>query len=233
MEKIQVYIEEYKKQIIFTGIIIITILIAFTSFYLIENKYKKNEIVAEVQEKRSNIEEDSFTIKVDIKGLIKNPGVYELKENSRVIDAIEASGGLLENASTRYINLSKILKDENVIIINSKEEIESIIKKKDTICETLNDACLDKDEEISNAVNIEKPTNTEDTKQNTELNTLVNINTASLETLMTLNGVGESKAKSIIDYRNKSGSFKNIEDIKNVTGIGESIYEKIKDHITV
>ena len=211
MEKIQVYIEEYKKQIIFTGIIIMTILIAFISFYLIENRYKKNEIVAEVQEKRSNIEEDSFTIKVDIKGLIKNPGVYELKENSRVIDAIEASGGLLENASTRYINLSKILKDENVIIINSKEEIESIIKKKDTICETINDACLDKDDEISNTVNIEKPTNTEDTNQNTELNTLVNINTASLETLMTLNGVGESKAKSIIDYRNKSGSFKNIE----------------------
>jgi len=233
MEKIQVYIEEYKKQIIFTGIIIMTILIAFISFYLIENRYKKNEIVAEVQEKRSNIEDDSFTIKVDIKGLIKNPGVYELKENSRVIDAIEASGGLLENASTRYINLSKILKDENVIIINSKEEIESIIKKKDTICETINDACLDKDDEISNTVNIEKPTNTEDTNQNTELNTLVNINTASLETLMTLNGVGESKAKSIIDYRNKSGSFKNIEDIKNVTGIGESIYEKIKAHITV
>ena len=68
---------------------------------------------------------------------------------------------------------------------------------------------------------------------NSTLNTIVNINTASKETLMTLNGIGESKAKLIIEYRETNGNFKTTDEIKNVKGIGEAIYEKIKDSITI
>lgn len=167
-------------------------------------------------------------IKIDIKGAVVTPGVYLLKKEARVEDAIKESGGLREDADTNYINLSKKVKDEMVIIIYTKEEIGKMVEgnqtikyiDKECICPVKqNDACLDSN----------KITNQKEEKKETGP---ININTASLDILQTLTGIGEAKAKLIIKYREQT-PFTQIEEIKNVKGIGDSIFEKIKNHITV
>ena len=199
---------------------------------LITGCSKNQDMVEEIKIEQEEKEEvETKKIKVDIKGEVINPGVYELKENDRVSDAIKISGGLTENADTELINLSKILKDEMVIIIYNKNEIEEIrktqnqpetiikyIEKKCTCPDATNDACIKKE------INSESEEN-KDKK--------ISINTASLEELLEITGIGETKAKAIIKYREENGTFKTIEDIKNVSGIGESTFEKIKNNITV
>lgn len=244
MQRLKELFDAYKKQVILMCIMVVLIILTLMSFIMINNKYdnnsksNKNEIISLVEEKNNPLEKNdeisTLNIKIDIKGFVKNPGVYELSENSRVIDAIKASGGLESNAYTRYINLSKRLKDEDVIIINSIEEIQEIKKgeNKKQICENTNNACIKDNEVITNNYNSNEIT---DIKINTneELNTLVNINKASKEELMTLKGIGESKAILILEHREINGLFKSKEDLKNVKGIGEAIYEKIKDNIEV
>ena len=169
---------------------------------------------------------------VDIKGAVQNPGVYEIEDGKKVIDVINLAGGFTKNADTSLINLAKKVDDEMVIIVYTKEEVkkarqeESIIKvvEKECMCpEIKNDACLDGEVKIDNELN----------KPSTDMTTKININSATLEELQTLSGIGESKAQAIIEYREKNGKFKQIEDLISVTGIGESLYEKIKNNITV
>ena len=200
---------DYKK-LIFPITIIILYVILFLYF---EDKINNIEIPIQEEtiikeEPQIEQEEPIKYIYVDIKGAIKKPGVYKLEENSRIIDAINISGGLLKTANTTYTNLSKILNDSEVIKIYTNEEVKKL--EKETPQE------LPKVEETP-----------------TIENKLININTASLEQLQTLNGIGESKAKSIVEYRTTNGNFKSIEEIKNVSGISESLYEKIKDSITI
>lgn len=185
---------------------------------------KESEIVIKKKEKASSNE--TF-FKVDIKGQVNNPGIYSLKEGSRVIDVIEASGGLTENANTTVINLSKKIEDEMVIIIYSNEEVNEFSKTKEVEKQIINN-CIQKDENSLQNDACIKQTNEE---KNTD-NRIININTATEEELMTLPGIGESKAKDIISYRNQN-QFTSIEDIKNVQGIGESLFAKIKENITV
>lgn len=217
MKKALYFLKKNKIKIVLYITISLTLLIASISFIIINNKYynsnnKEISSVSLLKNEKENIESNSIqnTIRVDIKGQIKSPGVYELPYGSRVIDAIELSGGIIENAYTECINLSEILEDEELITIPNQKEV---YKNTHTTCT------------ISNT---EKSTN-----QNNNLNTLVNINNASKEVLMTLNGIGESKAQKIIEYRETNGNFKTIDELKKVTGIGESIYAKIKDSITV
>lgn len=175
-----------------------------------------------------NNKDESKEIIIDIKGAVASPGVYTLPNGSRVKDAIEKSGGLREDADTNYLNLSKLLADETVIIIYTKDEIQSFIDgnvsiryiDKECICPQIrNDGCIS-DNKITNR------------KEENQSTSLVNINTASKEELMTLSGIGDAKANLIIDYR-KHTPFTKIEDIKNVKGIGESLFDKIKNNITV
>lgn len=144
----------------------------------------------------------------------------------RVIDVIELAGGLTNNADTSVINLSKKLKDEMVIIIYSKYQVKNFeaTKEKEKVVE---EKCIRENE---NALKNDACINDNNSKD-TNTQSKININTASLEELQTLPGVGESKAKSIIEYREKQ-KFKTIEDIKNVTGIGDSLFAKIKENIT-
>ncbi len=210
----------------------------------VDSSIKMNEDVTETIEKQENDikETKAKKIKVDIKGEVVNPGVYELEENARVIDAINMAGGLNEQADTDAINLSKILKDENVIVIynlNSQtNNIEEYKRKVDACLIDYNDACING--EIVNSTNNssnkeieESKDNNSDSKAKENQNQVININQASLEQLTSLSGIGVSKAQKIIDYRNNNGSFKTIEDIKNVSGIGDSVFEKIKNYITV
>lgn len=189
-------------------------------------------------------------IYVDIKGYVNKPGVYKVEKNGnkRIQDLITLAGGLKKDADTSIINLSTKLKDEMVVIIYSKKELDDFVKTKETlnnkvdICEkeeVKNDACICEDDinnnfDSDNSNNEENKDNSQNNNpNNNETNSKVNINTASKELLMTLSGIGESKANAIITYRNEVGLFLTIEDIKNVSGIGDSAFEKIKDSITV
>lgn len=177
------------------------------------------------ENKTSEIIDLNSKVGVDIKGYVYKPGYYELDEGSKVIDAIKLAGGLLEQADVSLINLSKDLKNEMVIIVYSKEEVaemesgSKLIKyiEKECVCPILdNNACIDNDYK----------------NLNENLTVKVSLNNATLEELMTLKGIGKSKAEAIIEYR-KNNKFSSIEEITNVKGIGKTIFEKIKDQLTI
>ncbi|MBO6195411.1 MAG: helix-hairpin-helix domain-containing protein [Bacilli bacterium] len=188
------------------------------SFYIIDNSSVKAE-----PKKKSN---KTNTVFVDIKGAVKSPGVYEVSSNSRIIDVIEKAGDLKKNADTSIINLSKKVKDEMYIIIYTKDEISSYKDKMLSSSEIVNKVeekiiCPDSDNDGC----INKTVSRSETSK-------ININTASISELTKLTGIGEGKAKKIIEYR-KNNKFEKIEDIKNVSGIGNSLYEKIKEDIEI
>lgn len=158
---------------------------------------------------------------VDIKGAVKKPGVYKVPSGSIVNDVIKLAGGLKSNAYTSNINLSQVTTKEMVIYIYTNSEI-----KKLSTTVTSDTKCTTNVIEVNNCVSTT-------TKVNTETNSnKININTASKEELMTLSGIGESKAIAIIKYREEN-KFISVEDLKNVSGIGDSLYDSIKDNITV
>lgn len=205
----------------------ISILLTGSIFILYKNYKGKNEEIVDIfkdeEEVKTEMEESTEKedyikkVIVDIKGMVANPGVYEVDSTKRVNDVIEIAGGLTENADTSLINLAKIVSDEMTIIIYSKEEVLEKYKEEVCVCDCpliTNDAC------ISN-------------ENNNTKNSLVNINTATKEELMTISGLGDAKAEAIIKYREENGNFKTVEDVKNVSGIGDSLFEKIKDYITV
>lgn len=242
---IKQFIKNYKLLItifMIASLFIISYLIYLNKSNKIIAYAEKEDIITEkINETVENIEVKK--IKVDIKGSVVNPGVYELDENSRVIDAINSSGGLLENADTSNINLSKIIKDQNVIIIESiKENIEpqKIIEYvyKECECPKFNDACTKSNEivnyqEDNNNKKEETIDNESSNKKDNNINKQVSINTGTLQELQTLSGVGESKAKAIIKYREENGLFNSLDDVMNVSGIGDALFEKIKDYITL
>lgn len=216
--------------------IITMFVIAGLSFVYISNtnkELKKSEVYdLEVEEKKTNnleIEKAIKYITVDIKGEVKSPGVYKIEEGKRVVDAINASGGLTKKAVTKYINLSKVLKDEDVIIINNISELKKIEDKKNIEEIKINNKSNISVKE-SDVITNDKSDIVKESDSNK--NTIVNINTCTLEELLSINGIGESKAKSIIEYRENVGLFTSKEDIMKVSGIGNSLYDKIKDYIT-
>ena len=222
----------YRKQIILGVVIFILIsIIIFLSYnYLTKNEDDKELVVEDKLIKKDKVEIEE--VKVDIKGEINSPGIYTVKENSRVIDVIMKAGGLTENANTSVINLSKKVIDEMVIIIYSNLEIQNFIETKE-MEKYLQNKCIQADENsLKNDACIEEDNSNSNTNTNT--NSLkVNINTASKEELMKLTGIGEAKAKDIISYREKNGPFNSIDDLKKVSGIGDSTLESIRNDITV
>lgn len=206
---------------------ILFLLSIFEFVYFYNNVNNKNELIDSFENNSYELKDEVKTEKiiVDIKGEIKKPGVYNIKAGSRVNDLINEAGGLSKNANTRFINLSKKLEDGEVVVIYSNKEINDA-KKNDKlevtapcVCEEVkNDACYNENSTNNNTNNGSK---------------IVNINTASIQDLTTLNGIGESKAKAIVSYRDKNGKFKAIKDIMNVSGISETLFSKIKNNITV
>ena len=163
----------------------------------------------------------------DIKGEVKNPGVYEISNNN-IYDVISAAGGLTNLADVSNINLSKKVLDEMVIYIPSRKEKP----KECPVC-----VCP---EPLSCPNDFEKETTTlmptttiRELPTTTEIkNNLININTASKEELIKINGIGEVTADKIIIYRSNN-PFILLEDIMKVSGIGESLFAKIKNYITI
>jgi competence protein ComEA len=165
---------------------------------------------------------------VDIKGAINKPGVYKVEENLRVIDVINLAGGLTKLADTSFINLSKKVTDEMVIVIYTTKEIANYSK---TIQQRANVIEKLKSDNRKNDAIISEPT--KDSTNNSMPNQKININLATLDQLTTLPGIGDTKANAIIAYRNKNSGFKSIEEIKEVSGIGNSTFDQIKNLITV
>lgn len=221
----------YRKQIII-GLSILLLIIIIIVFSVLSYQKEPEEteplIIEEKKQKKDTKkakEEKEQVVKVDIKGAINLPGIYSLTSSSRVIDVIEKAGGLTENADTSVINLSKKLTDEMVIIIYTKAEVRNFEETKEREA-TVQEKCNQKDQ---NALKNDACITTTPNKVSGK----VSINTGTVEELMTLTGIGEARAKDIITYREKNGPFKKIEDIKNVTGIGENIFAQIKENITL
>lgn len=216
----------HKTVLVLISSLIISIILL--SFILIgATRERVNAIDIEEELKVTTTIKVEKNIFVDVKGAVKKPGVYEVKENSIVNDCIKLAGGITSSGTLSNINLSKKVTDEMVIYVFKKSEITTSAKN-EIPCTTevieINNCPIITDNQASNNDNKETTTNTVDKK--------ININTATKEELTTLTGIGESKANSIIEYR-KTNQFKSIEELKNVSGIGEALYESIKDSITV
>ena len=211
-------------------ICILIIIIVFALYLKTKLTDKKYENIIQMNtedlelKKDEPIEENPKLCTVDIKGAIKKPGVYITECKNKVNDVINLAGGLLNNSDTSVINLAKNITDEMVIIIYTKDEVKNsnivntVVKtiEKECVCPNIqNDGCIN--DEITNNIGQDN---------------LININLATIDELLTLPGIGEAKAKAIIKYREENGNFQKIEDILNVEGIGQKLYEDIKTHIT-
>jgi len=173
---------------------------------MIELSQMEAEVKTECQVNEDSLNEseedrtkDKFVVYVC--GEVRNPGVYELKEGSRVFDAVAIAGGYTEDACESYLNLAGIISDEEKIYVPAKDEINQI--------------------QQTGLENID----------NQGKEALININRASKEELMTIPGIGESKAEKIIAYREEHGAFSSPEGIMQISGIKEGMYNKIKDKI--
>lgn len=249
------FIKDNKLILLFISIIG-NILLISGCIYFIYRLYNTNHTecgnsdLSNISDKRDaceNIEPVKNSFYVEVKGAVKKPGVYLVNDDNIINDLINLAGGFKKNAYSKNINLSKQLTKELVIYVyteneykknNTKEEVKEVV----CVCptydisectnNTISEIVVNNDENTNKSITI----NNDEIENNDNISSnsyLVNINTASKEELMKLTGIGESKALDIISYRKLNGNFKSIEDIKNVSGIGNSIYEKIKDSITV
>ena len=213
----------------------------FAYFYYV--KGFKSENINQVQEvetfeNETNEKEKLSEFYVEIKGAVNSPGVFKVTSDNIINDVINMAGGLKNNAYTKNINLSKNVSKEMVVyvytnyeysLLNIKDEpYECNCPKQDiSVCTNNGVSIITSDENKPE----ELPSN--DEKDNSNDNSKVNINTSTKEVLTSLSGIGDAKAQNIIDYRNENGLFKSIEDLKNVTGISEKLFEQIKEFITI
>lgn len=161
--------------------------------------------------------EEEEMIVVHVSGEVKEPGIVKLKEGERIADAIEKAGGATDDADLSKLNLAYVLEDGVKVRIPKKNEGENVGEY----------VSEESGEEVIQEGSIEAEESTQTTSK------VVNINKANQEELMTLPGIGESTAQKIIDYRKENGKFQTIEDIKNVSGIGDSKFNQIKSLIKV
>lgn len=202
-------------------IVVAVLILVVVVIYLVMTQKSSNVVVAEEIDSKvkEEIKDTSESVYVDIKGSVKKPGVYKVDKASIVNDVIKLAGGFTKNAYTKNINLSKHVSDEMVIYVFSKKDFTTTTTiEKNEISFT------------TEVINYDNCITT--TKESTTKSDIVNINIASKEELMSISGIGASKADLIIAYRLEH-KFSKIEDIMNVSGIGESLFEKIKKYITV
>ncbi len=222
MKNILEYVKQNKKILKIISIVIIAILIGY--YYTKESSkyevtsYLENEVLDQNEKNQiveeTNKEDEIYQneIVVHISGAVVNEGIIETEEGSRVSDIIEKAGGLLENSNLDEINLAYKVEDGMKIHIPTNEEINN-------------------KEEIE--INNNQYVYSEEINKEESTSKKININTASQQELDQLPGIGESTANKIIKYREENGKFKNVDDIKNVSGIGDAKFEEIKDLIVV
>ncbi|HEM6233719.1 TPA: helix-hairpin-helix domain-containing protein [Streptococcus suis] len=219
MDTIKTYIEmlkEYKWQIALpavAGLLMATFLIfsqpaksdqtGLIDFPQTEQTSSGQEQTEEISTEAS---EEPIQLVIDIKGAVEKPGLYTLEADARVNDAVEAAGGLTSQADPKSINLAQKLSDEAVVYVASKDENISVVTSTAT----------------SSAMSQEEKTTS-----------LVNLNTATEADLQTISGIGAKRAVDIIAYREANGGFKSVDDLNNVSGIGDKTMESIRPYVTV
>ncbi|HFI0100461.1 TPA: helix-hairpin-helix domain-containing protein [Streptococcus suis] len=219
MDTIKTYIEmlkEYKWQIALpavAGLLLTTFLIfsqpaksdqtGLTDFPQSEQTSNSSELVEETS---TEVSEEPSQLVVDVKGAVAKPGLYTLEADARVNDAVEAAGGLTSQADPKSINLAQKLSDEAVVYVASKDENISVVAS------TTASSAMSQEE------------------KNTSL---VNLNTATEADLQTISGIGAKRATDIIAYREANGGFKSVDDLNNVSGIGDKTMESIRPYVTV
>ncbi|HFR3425544.1 ComEA family DNA-binding protein [Streptococcus suis] len=219
MNKIKTYVEslkEYKWQIALpaaAGLLMATFLIfsqpaksdqtGLTDFPQTEQTSSSQEQLEEVSTEES---EELSQLVIDVKGAVEKPGLYTLEVGSRVNDAVEAAGGLTSQADPKSINLAQKLSDEAVVYVASKDENISVV-----VSTTASSAMSPEEKSTS----------------------LVNLNTATEADLQTISGIGAKRAADIIAYREANGGFKSVDDLNNVSGIGDKTMESIRPYVTV
>lgn len=178
----------------------------------------------EIEVSKDENKKDSIKNKIYIyvSGEVNNPGVVILDEGSRIIDAIDSAGGITRNANITKINLAYVLEDGTKVNVPSNKDL-----KNDSSFDYITRSSGDGNEEEKSSIKDEGQ------KSSSKINSKVNINTATQTELETLPGIGPSLALKIINYRKENGKFSNIEEIKNVSGIGDSKYEKLKNYILI
>lgn len=177
-----------------------------SQLYFIEETSEENLTSVDIPQS------EELIIYIDIKGAVNRPGLYQLSEGSRMVDAIEAAGGLTTEADDRTINLAEKLLDQQKIIVYTESEMAEQLMQEDR------DNLLERDV---------YPSNPSDATQK------ININIATIDELQALPNIGPKKAQAIIEYRQTNGSFQTIDQIKEIKGIGEKTYEELAHLISV
>ena len=143
---------------------------------------------------------------VHVVGEVNSPGIVKVPEGTRLYNVIEKAGGMTKDAQTDYLNLADTVKDGQQVRVISKKEYKKLKKKSHGGSQ-------------------------KESQGGSDTSGLININTATAEELQTLSGIGEVRAKAIVEYRTQNGNFSKIEDIKNVSGIGDATFNNIKSQI--
>ncbi|MGG3480385.1 helix-hairpin-helix domain-containing protein [Peribacillus frigoritolerans] len=164
---------------------------------------------AEMEQSVNESAAEPEIIKVDVKGAVKSPGIFTAQAGDRVIDLISSAGSFTEKADTDKVNFAQIIEDQMVIYVPEIGE-----------------------EDKGNLENIQVGTSGAAVTKGTS-GGLVNLNTATQEDLQTLTGIGPSKADAILEYRETVGKFKEVDELKQVTGIGDKTFERLRDSISV
>lgn len=200
-----------------TGIIVGLLLFGILGLNHFGTHHKEDDLNINLEKKVSTIIEKkvpmishvkdkvSNQVTVDVKGAVNHPGVYSLPSQSRVTDAIKRAGGLSNLADSKSVNLAQKLQDETVIYVAQKGEKITVVE--------------------------EEKANNIATQGNSKGK--INLNKADLSSLQTISGVGAKRAQDILDYRDSQGGFKTIDDLKNVSGIGEKTLEKLRQDVTI
>lgn len=171
----------------------------------------EEEIESETITASETTSEEPQEIFVYVCGAVVSPGVYAIPEGSRICNLFQYAGGLTEEAAGDYWNQARILVDGEMIYVPTQEEAKER-----------------SDEEWDNAGGLGVSQGIDEGKDKK-----ININTASIEELMTLPGIGESKALAILEYREEKGAFSSVEDLKEIPGIKDGVFAKIKKYITI
>lgn len=200
-----------------TGIIVGLLLFGILGLNHFGTHHKEDDLNINLEKKVSTITEKkvpmishvkdkvSNQVTVDVKGAVNHPGVYSLPSQSRVTDAIKRAGGLSNLADSKSVNLAQKLQDETVIYVAQKGEKITVVEE-------------EKENNIATQGNSKGK---------------INLNKADLSSLQTISGVGAKRAQDILDYRDSQGGFKTIDDLKNVSGIGEKTLEKLRQDVTI
>lgn len=192
------------------------VLLTATVFYLLCLLPDRKEVL-EVEELPIPSEVvQTDLLQIEILGAVKEPGVYEVEKGSRLEEALLLAGGTLETANINEVDKERVLQEDETIQIPLLSSVGN-----------------DKKQEETKESAKKSDTSKKEDKENVSSNGKVSLNKASLKELMTLNGIGETKAQAIINYRNTNGAFVAIEELMQVKGIGEKTFEKIKGNLTL